>query len=193
MTQRTEGRTPSQRTPSIPRGAPLQAPRSQPYGPYRFALTGLYNWSISSTYMLFSRSAEYGIRAMAFLSMQKGGKLSGAREIAEAEKIPMPFLWKILRLLTRRKLIRSFKGMRGGYELARPAEAVNLSDVILATDGADVRQSCVLGLPECDNRNPCPLHDRWKEVRAGMTEMLDETSLADLARVASRRRTARRK
>lgn len=143
--------------------------------------------------MLFSRSAEYGIRAMTFLSLQKGGKLSGAREISGAENIPMPFLWKILRLLTQRKLIRSFKGIRGGYELARPADQLTLRDVLLATDGTDDRQNCVLGLPECDNRNPCPLHDRWKEVRAAMTEMLDDTSLADLALAASRRRARRRK
>jgi len=142
--------------------------------------------------MLFSRSSEYGIRAMAFLALQKGGKLSGAREIAEAEKIPMAFLWKILRLLTRRRLIRSFKGMGGGYELARPADQLKLSDVIAATDGNDLRQSCVLGLPECDNRNPCPLHHRWKEVRGAMTEMLDDTSLADLAEVAGKRGRARR-
>jgi len=143
--------------------------------------------------MLFSRSAEYGIRAMAFLALQKGGKLSGAREISQAENIPMPYLWKILRLLTQRKLIRSFKGIGGGYELARPADKVKVSDVLFATDGADHRQSCVLGLPECDNRNPCPLHDRWKEVRTAMTEMLDETSLADLAEVAGRRGKARRR
>jgi len=130
---------------------------------------------------------------MAFLALQKGGKLSGAREISESEKIPMPFLWKILRLLTQRKLIRSFKGIRGGYELARPADQLTLSDVLLATGSADDRQNCVLGLPECDNRNPCPLHDRWKEVRAAMTGMLDHTSLADLARAASRRRARRKK
>lgn len=143
--------------------------------------------------MLFSRSTEYAIRAMTFLAAQEPGKLAGAREISGAEKVPMPFLWKILQLLTRRKLVRSFKGIRGGYELARPADRVTLSEIVLATDGADFRESCVLGLPECDNANPCPLHDRWKEIRMGMTEMLDHTSLADLAEVTRRRRTARRK
>jgi len=128
---------------------------------------------------------------MAYLAMQKGGKLSGAREISTAEQIPMPFLWKILRLLTQRRLIRSFKGMRGGYELARPADEISLNDVLLATDGKDVRESCVLGLPECDNQNPCPLHERWKQIRADMTHMLDHTCLADLARVMRRRRKSR--
>ncbi len=143
--------------------------------------------------MLFSRSTEYAIRAMTFLATQEPGKLTGAREISEAEGIPMPFLWKILQLLTRRKLVRSFKGIRGGYELARPAKRVSLNEVVFATDGTDFRESCVLGLPECDNANPCPLHDRWKELRTGMTEMLDHTSLADLAKITRRRRAARKK
>lgn len=133
--------------------------------------------------MMFSRSTEYAIRAMTFLAAQEPGKLAGAREISEAEGIPMPFLWKILHQLTRRKLVRSFKGVRGGYELARPAKGVNLNEIFIATDGMDFRESCVLGLPQCDLENPCPLHGQWNEIRTGMTDMLDQTSLADLASV----------
>jgi Rrf2 family protein len=143
--------------------------------------------------MLFSRSTEYAIRAMTFLATQEPGKLAGAREISEAEKIPMPFLWKILQLLSKRKLVRSFKGIRGGYELARPADGVRLNEIVFATDGTDFRESCVLGLPECDKVNPCPLHDQWKQIRAGMTEMLDQTSLADLAEIARRRLAGKKK
>jgi Rrf2 family protein len=143
--------------------------------------------------MLFSRSTEYAIRAMTFLAAQGPGKLAGAREISEAENIPMPFLWKILQMLTKRKLVRSFKGIRGGYELARPADGVRLNEIVSATDGTDFRESCVLGLPECDKGNPCPLHDQWKQIRAGMAEMLDQTSLADLAEIARRRRAKKKK
>lgn len=143
--------------------------------------------------MLFSRSTEYAIRAMTFLASREPGKRAGAREISGAEHIPMPFLWKILQILTRHRLVRSFKGMHGGYELAAAAHQVPLSAIVSATDGADFRDSCVLGLPECDNRNPCPLHEQWKGVRARMTSMLDETSLADLAHVTKARRQARRK
>jgi Rrf2 family iron-sulfur cluster assembly transcriptional regulator len=135
---------------------------------------------------------EYAIRAMTLLATQDPGHLTGAREISEAEKIPVPFLWKILRVLTRRKLVRSFKGIRGGYELARPAESISLNDIFLATDGKDFRDVCVLGLPECDNQYPCPLHEQWEQIRGNMTEMLDHTSLADLALVARKRRKRRR-
>lgn len=141
--------------------------------------------------MLFSRPVEYAIRAMTLLASQEPGQLTGARRISEVEKIPMPFLWKILRVLTRRKLVRSFKGIRGGYELARPAESISLNDVFLATDGKDIREICVLGLPECDNEYPCPLHEQWKQIRGNMTQMLDHTSVADLALVTQKRRKRR--
>ncbi len=143
--------------------------------------------------MLFSRPAEYAIRAMTMLASQEPGHLTGAREISAAERIPIPFLWKILRALTRRRLVRSFKGIRGGYELARPAERISLNDIFLATDGKDFRDACVLGLPECDNQYPCPLHDQWKKIRGNMTQMLDRTSVADLAVVTRKRHKNRKK
>lgn len=137
--------------------------------------------------MLFSRSAEYAVRAMTFLAMQPAGKLTGAREIAEAESIPIPFLWKILQNLARKRLIRSFKGLRGGYELAAPANKITLQSVLGATDGEDVTGGCVLGLAMCSEENACPLHDTWKRIRGEMSAMLEQNTLADLAQVARRR------
>ena len=143
--------------------------------------------------MLFSRSAVYSVRAMTFLARQPSGKLTGAREISQAERIPMPFLWKILQNLARRKLIRSFKGLRGGYELARPAHHITLQSIVLATDGNELAESCVLGLPQCSEDNPCPLHPAWKEIRRRLVSMLEENTLANLARVAQGRPRRARK
>lgn len=141
---------------------------------------------------MFSRATEYAIRALTFLARQPPGKLTGAREISEAEQIPMPFLWKILQNLTRRKLVRSYKGLRGGYELARPAEEIRLDVILMATDGAVVTENCVLGLPECNEQNPCPLHNSWKAIRSKLTVMFEQTTLADLARATKRRKRRKR-
>ena len=86
---------------------------------------------------MFSRSTEYAIRAMAVLAQQPSGTLCGAREIAESADIPRPFLWKILQNLTHKKLLRSFKGVRGGYELSRPARRITVLDIIDATTPAE--------------------------------------------------------
>jgi len=64
--------------------------------------------------MFLFRSAEYAVRALTRLVRQPSGTLLGARGISEAERTPMPVLWKVLQVLGRRKLVRSFKGARGG-------------------------------------------------------------------------------
>jgi Rrf2 family protein len=141
---------------------------------------------------MFSRPAEYAIRAMTFLALQPPGKLSGAREIARAEDVPIPFLWKILQNLARRRLIRSFKGLHGGYELASPAHEISVKDIVRAMDNSAAAEGCVLGLAECSEKNPCPLHESWKDIRGRLTEMMEQTTVADLAAVASKRSRKRR-
>jgi Rrf2 family protein len=133
---------------------------------------------------MFSRSAGYAVQALTYLAAQPSGKLTGAREIGAAAKIPMPFLWKILRHLSQEKLLRSFKGVRGGYELARPAEKITLGQILAVTPDSGLASSCVLGLSQCDDKDSCPLHDLWKKVRGEIDEMMQGTTLADLARTA---------
>ncbi len=133
---------------------------------------------------MFTRSAEYAIRAMTYLALQPTGKLTGAKEISQAEQIPMPFLWKILQNLARRKLVRSFKGVGGGYVLARPAGNICVQDVLWATEDRSLTEGCVLGLAECSEEKPCPLHSSWKEIRNRLNVTLCQTTFADLARVA---------
>jgi Rrf2 family transcriptional regulator, iron-sulfur cluster assembly transcription factor len=135
---------------------------------------------------MFSRSAGYAIEALTHLAVQPSGKLTGAREIAEEAGIPMPFLWKILRNLSQKMLVRSFKGVRGGYELARAPEKISMSEVLAASPDARHSDECVLGLDQCSDAHPCLLHFSWKGVRTQIDDLLKETTLADLARNARR-------
>jgi Rrf2 family protein len=133
---------------------------------------------------MFSRSSGYAIQALTYLAAQPSGKLVGAREMATRLEIPMPFLWKILRKLSEKKLVRSFKGVRGGYELARPARTIAVSEILAAGRGRDQLGSCVLGLEQCDDRDPCPLHAQWKSLRKQIEGRFRATTLADLVRDA---------
>lgn len=133
---------------------------------------------------MFPRSAGYAIQALTYLAGQPSGTLSGAREISSSAGIPGPFLWKILRNLSRKKLIRSFKGVRGGYELARPSNKITVQDVLDACVTTDVVETCLLGMPSCRDEEPCPLHDSWKTLRVRVRKLTESTTLADLARAA---------
>ena len=129
---------------------------------------------------MFSRSSGYAIQALTYLAAQPSGRLVGAREIATSLQIPMPFLWKILRKLSQEKLVRSFKGVHGGYELARPASSIRLSEILFVGRDSGLMGQCVLGLSACDDQDPCPLHAQWKDVRVEIERKLKSTRLSDL-------------
>ena len=142
---------------------------------------------------MFARSSGYAVKALTHLAGQPSGKLVGAREMAITLNIPMPFLWKILRKLGQKKLVRSFKGVRGGYQLARPAETIYVREILTASQDNHVGR-CILGLAQCDDQDPCPLHSHWKDLREQIEHTLETTTIAELAGIAkqSRRRRARR-
>jgi Rrf2 family iron-sulfur cluster assembly transcriptional regulator len=131
--------------------------------------------------MIYSRSAEYAVRAFVNLSRVPEGKLAMVKQIAEEEKIPLHFLAKILQQLARKGLLRSNKGPTGGFSLQRKASEISLMQVVEATDGLNDYYRCVSGLAECNDEQPCGMHDSWKALRSRIIGYLEKTSIADIA------------
>jgi Rrf2 family protein len=111
--------------------------------------------------------------------MQPPGKLSGTREVSEREGIPSSFLSKVLLQLRRGRLLRSYKGIGGGYELALPPHKISLSMVVSCFDGTPFN-ACILGDHECLAGPECPLHQSWGPVRKQLIDFLERTTLAEL-------------
>ena len=131
--------------------------------------------------MLLSKSCEYGLRATLYLARADPGVLIPIRTISDALGIPYHFLAKIVQTLIGAGLLTSVRGPHGGVALARPARGVTLDEIVLALDGPGIFTECVLGLPGCGNRKPCPLHDQWAPARAKVHAMFAHASLADVA------------
>ena len=132
--------------------------------------------------MRMSAKAEYAVRAMTELAAAAPGVLITTDDLARAQGIPAQFLVDILAELRADRLVRSHRGRDGGYELARPAERISIADVLRCIDGplARVRD---IGLEELDYTGPsAALGDVWRALRASMRSVLEETSLADVAR-----------
>lgn len=132
---------------------------------------------------MFSKACEYGIRSLIFITMKSNkGERVHLTDIAKAINSPSAFTAKILQKLVKGNIVVSVKGPRGGFQISKNAiESVRLSDVVAAIDGDAIYNACGLGLKECSALKPCPLHDRFKEVRDGLKAMLEETTLNDLA------------
>lgn len=138
--------------------------------------------------MLYSRPCEYALRALTYLSSHNQGELSRVHEIAASEDLPAPFLAKLLQQLARTGILTSVKGPKGGFGLARRPEDITLIEVVSAVDGTDSFNRCAVGLSECSDTSPCPLHDTWKPLRTKITDYLSEQTLADLATALRRKK-----
>jgi len=136
---------------------------------------------------MLSRPSTYAIRALTYLAMQPPGKLSGSREIADHEQIPNSYVCKILLELRRKRLLRSYKGIGGGYELALPADKINLLMVVRSMEGELALTECILQDQQCSARGQCSLHDSWAELRNQLLHFLETQTVADLARTKKNR------
>ena len=129
--------------------------------------------------MRVSAKADYAIRAMVELAAAGEGPVK-AEQISQGQEIPIKFLENIMSDLRNAGLVRSQRGIDGGYWLARPAAEINLAQVIRAVDGplANVRghrseEVSYTGSAE-------PLRDVWVAVRASLRRVLEAVTLADI-------------
>src|ERR671923_2560042 len=130
--------------------------------------------------MRISAKADYAVRAALELAAAADGDPVKGEKLSEAQQIPLQFLEHILLELKHARLVRTRRGARGGYWLARKPETITLADVIRAVEGplANIQDSA----PE-DLHYPGPaerLRDVWVAVRANLRRVLEEVTLADV-------------
>jgi Rrf2 family cysteine metabolism transcriptional repressor len=134
--------------------------------------------------MRLSTKGEYASRAMLELSRRYEDGPIHSREIAIAQDIPQRFLEQILLLLKRAGYVKSRKGRKGGYILAKPPGAINVAEVIRVMDGPLAPIDCVsvMAHEACPMEKTCGLRWLWKDVRDAVAEILEKTTFADLVR-----------
>jgi Rrf2 family protein len=135
---------------------------------------------------MLSRSAEYAIRALSLLAVRHDDGALHSREIAADLGLPPQFLTKILRRLTATELVASQRGRSGGFRLNRPADQISLIELVLQFEQQWTGVPCILGQAYCSDQAACPIHDEWVGIRKAMYDLLERTTLADVAERAVR-------
>jgi Rrf2 family protein len=120
------------------------------------------------------------MRAVFFIAHKTadGGRV-GIKEIATGIDSPEHFLAKVLQDLSRRGVIQSVKGPNGGFYTNETVLQRPISDVVEAIDGNGIFTGCALGLKQCSESNPCPLHHEFKAVRSQLHHMLSNTTIGE--------------
>ncbi len=127
---------------------------------------------------MFSQTTEYALRAMSCLALAPD-QLVPTTTLAAMTHVPPNYLAKVLQQLAAAKLITGRRGVGGGYRLARPADQINLLDVINGVGTLQRITTCPLGLPN-HGTNLCPLHRQLDAAAASIMKMLDGVTLKNI-------------
>lgn len=136
---------------------------------------------------MLSQKAKYALRALGYLASQPAGTRLNIGEIAQRQKVPHKFLELILLELRNRGFLQSHRGRNGGYGLARPAAEIMVGEIVRCIDGPLAPIPCASltayrRCDDCQDETACGIRLVMRRVRDATAKILDETTLADLAR-----------
>lgn len=130
--------------------------------------------------MVLTKACAYGVFGVMYLAKQPRRKIVSLSEVAKAERIPEKFLAKIFQNLTRSGLIRSHRGARGGFSLARPAKKITVKELLEAIQGPICLAKCLNEMEDCDREDICELGKLLKKAQEYTMKILTQNTLADL-------------
>lgn len=129
--------------------------------------------------MKLSTKGRYGARAALELALRYGTGPVMVREIAESQGISERYLEHILNALRASGIVRSIRGARGGYELAKSPATVSLGDIVRALEGPLDVVSCTRD-EDCSRTSVCVMMEVWREVREAIENVLDRVTLEEM-------------
>ncbi len=143
---------------------------------------------------MVSRTTRYALQILGYLAGHGGERVNGD-EIARQTDIPANYLSKILNQLRKAGIVESQKGWGGGFIVKPEALRRPIGDVLEIFEGRGPGRAdaCVFGLPQCDEKTPCPLHSHWAKIRKTYDRMLEETTISKLKRSESQKRRRAKK
>lgn len=126
-----------------------------------------------------TKKSDYGLIALRHLAVGERAAVATSKEIAEAYKIPLPLLSKVLQALCKHGFVRSEQGASGGYRLARDPGRISALEVIRAIDGPVFLASCFHD-KDCDQQNTCTVKEPLRKVHEGILRLLESITIRDL-------------
>ncbi|MBI5144849.1 MAG: Rrf2 family transcriptional regulator [Candidatus Omnitrophica bacterium] len=130
---------------------------------------------------LITRDTDYALRAICFIAKQKE-KIVSVSDLVEGLKLPKPFLRKLLQILNKKRILKSYKGQGGGFLLVEPAGKIFLVDLIEAFQGPLELNECFLKKMRCPQMKTCALREKIKRIEKYVFNQLSSITIASLLR-----------
>jgi Rrf2 family protein len=132
---------------------------------------------------MFSKACKYGIKSVAYIATQSmEGNRVKIGDISKNTESPEAFAAKIMGVLTKKQVINSLKGPLGGFDISeKQMKETTISIIVELFDGDKIYNDCVLGLSKCDSLHPCPMHEQFRAIKDNIKNILNTTTIYDLA------------
>jgi Rrf2 family protein len=131
---------------------------------------------------MFNKETEYALRGLVYIQIQNlKDRRPGTAEVAREIEAPPFYTAKILQRLVRAGFVESVKGKGGGFFFDRSKPDLKLEMLISAIEGNSSFSGCGFGLKQCDDNNPCPLHEKYAPVRDKIKKLVSVESVQSLA------------
>ncbi len=130
--------------------------------------------------MKITRQADYAIRVVLFLSEREPGEVVSVDDIARERLVPKSFASKIVQKLTKAGITRSFRGVKGGFSLAKPPGEITVLEVLETIDGPVAVNRCVVDDGACILSNECAVHPIWQRIQGEIRDKLSGITFRSL-------------
>ncbi len=127
-----------------------------------------------------TRQTEYAIRGLQELARRNEDAPVQLKVIASSCQVSEAFLAKIFQMLAQAGVVKSHRGVKGGFSLGRPADEITLREIVEICEGGIALNHCLRKVDPCQDADTCAVANVWREAQAALTGALDKTSLADV-------------
>ena len=131
---------------------------------------------------MLTNSSKYALKAVLYLTLHtdETHKLQ-VRELSEKIDVPRAYTAKLLQALSKRRIISSARGPKGGFYVDKDNRQQSVMSIIDVIDGRKKMDNCILGFSDCDEQEPCPLHFHINQARAQILHVLESKTIDELA------------
>lgn len=131
-----------------------------------------------------SKLTDYAILVMVELS-ENHGEVMNAQVLAGETHLELPTVSKVLKLLAKAGLVKSFRGANGGYSIVRRAHRINVAEIISAIEGPIAMTECSVEVGLCSQEQVCNLRSNWRKISSAVARAMEGVSLAEMSRPIS--------
>jgi Rrf2 family protein len=132
---------------------------------------------------MFNKETEYALRGLVYIQIQNlNGRRPGIAEIAREIEAPPFYTAKILHRMVKSGFVASLKGKGGGFYFEKEKPDLPIRELIIAIEGNKSFSGCGFGLKQCNDENPCPIHEQYAPIRNAILTLVSTETVQSLAK-----------